>query len=110
MENVHVFSDGYVVGEEVQGMAFDVLILGNAHRYVLPGVVLYFSGTRLVDEVVAFLWALHPAIGSESSLVAWCFGFLLSALQPTWEQKSDWWTCQIFQGHSSGEGWVYHFL
>ena len=79
VESVHVYSDGSpVVGEEVQGMALYIFILGVTHRYVLPDVVLHFGGTRLVDKAVAFLWALHLVIGTDYPLMTWFLGLVVS--------------------------------
>ena len=66
LDSAHCYSDGSpVTGKELQGMVVDLVNLaGNVVRYILPGVMLHFGGTALIDKVLAFVWAIILVVGT----------------------------------------------
>ena len=76
LESAHLFTDASpVTGTELQGMVLELfLITGMLMKVVMPGVVLHFGGTRLIDRIIAFLWSLTLMIGTDYKLCK----FLLS--------------------------------
>ena len=79
MDSAHLFTDASpVTGTELQGMVLEIfLISGMLVKLVMPGVVLHFGGTRLIDKIIAFLWSLTLMVGTDYKLCK----FLLSKIR-----------------------------
>jgi hypothetical protein len=71
--SAHLYSDGSpVTGQELQGMVLELCMRGGRiFTFIMPGIVLHFGGTRLIDKALAFLWALHLMVGVEFDILEW---------------------------------------
>jgi hypothetical protein len=68
----HLYSDGSpVTGQELQGMVLEMITCSTIFVFIMPGVVLHFGGTRLIDKAFAFLWSLHLMVGVEFDILDW---------------------------------------
>jgi hypothetical protein len=73
IQSIHLYSDGSPVsGAELQGMVMEFcMTIGTIMTVVMPGVMLHFGGTRLIDKAIAFIWSLHLMIGISLEHLQW---------------------------------------